>query len=92
MTMTCKLNHRRRLPRRQSRGGYLYIAVLFTSLIVAASVAASLSLSTGSLRSDIDRINRHRRTTARRDRNPSHRFGDEQRRRLANRQGQWGVF
>ncbi len=59
MTMTCKLNHRRRLPRRQSRGGYLYIAVLFTSLIVAASVAASLSLSTGSLRSDIDRINRH---------------------------------
>ena len=43
---------------RRRRSGYVYIAVLFTSLIVAASVAASLSLSTSSMRADIDRINR----------------------------------
>ena len=40
------------------RGGYLYVAVLFTALIVAAAVAAALNLSTGSLRAENERINR----------------------------------
>lgn len=44
--------------RHHRRGGYLYVAVLFTALIVSASVAASLTLSTGKLRADNDRINR----------------------------------
>ncbi len=50
--------HNRRSPSAR-RQGYLYVAVLFTALIVAASVAASLTLSTGSLRAENDRINRN---------------------------------
>ena len=55
------VNRQRRKKRSRDcrrRHGYLYVAVLFTALIVAASVTASLTLSTGSLRSDNDRINR----------------------------------
>ncbi len=43
-------------PRR--RGGYVYLAVLFTTLVVVASVAAALSISTSSLRSENDRSRR----------------------------------
>ncbi|MGB7346808.1 MAG: hypothetical protein WBD20_21480 [Pirellulaceae bacterium] len=44
--------------RSRRRGGYLYVAVLFTSLIIVAVVTASLTLSTASTRSEFDRINR----------------------------------
>ncbi len=37
--------HTRR-RRRDARGGYLYVAVLFTALIVAGAVATALSLDT----------------------------------------------
>ena len=37
------------------RGGFLYVAVLFTTLIVMASVTAALSISTANLRSESDR-------------------------------------
>ncbi len=40
------------------RGGYVYLAVLFTSLIVAASVAAALSISLSTLRGENDRTHR----------------------------------
>jgi hypothetical protein len=40
------------------RGGYVYLAVLFTSLIVVATVAAALSISTLNLRSESDRSGR----------------------------------
>ncbi|TWU07536.1 hypothetical protein [Stieleria varia] len=43
---------------RLCRAGYVYLAVLFTALIVSAAVAASLSVSTSGLRSQIDRVNR----------------------------------
>ena len=45
-----------RVPLR--RGGYLYLAVLFTTLIVVSVVTATLSLSTSHTRSEIDRVNR----------------------------------
>ena len=44
--------------RTYQRGGYLYIAVLFTTLIVVSVVTASISLSTSRSRANIDRVNR----------------------------------
>ncbi len=44
----------------KQRTGYVYIAVLFTSLIVAVAVAGALSLSTLEERTKFDRINRMR--------------------------------
>ncbi len=44
-------------PRQPSRG-FLYIAVLFTALLVMAAVTAALSISTANLRSESDRSNR----------------------------------
>ena len=41
---------RRRRARRKRRGGYLYVAVLFTSLIVAGSIATALSLDTARIK------------------------------------------
>ncbi len=46
-----------RTPRR-TRHGYLYVAVLFTTLIVVATVSVSLSISTASLRSETNRDHR----------------------------------
>lgn len=43
------------LPRKRARRGYVYIAVLFTTLIVMATVTAALSISTSRLRGEIDR-------------------------------------
>ncbi|NNE00245.1 MAG: hypothetical protein HKN47_23240, partial [Pirellulaceae bacterium] len=40
------------------RAGYLYVAVLFTTLIIVATVTAGLSLSTANTRGEIDRIDR----------------------------------
>ena len=42
----------------RSRSGYVYVAVLFTTLIVVATVGVSLSVSTASLRSEMDRNDR----------------------------------
>lgn len=44
----------RHLPR-QMRPGYLYVAVLFTTLIVMATVSVSLSVSTANLRAENNR-------------------------------------
>ncbi|WP_145391908.1 hypothetical protein [Stieleria neptunia] len=41
---------RTRLTRRKARGGYLYVAVLFTALIVAGAVATALSLDTARIK------------------------------------------
>lgn len=40
------------------RGGYLYVAVLFTSLVVMAAVTAALSISTSILKGETDRTSR----------------------------------
>ena len=53
----CFLNKKRRVTTHR-RSGYLYLAVLFTSLIIAAVATASLSLSTANNRSEINRANR----------------------------------
>ena len=47
--------HSRRV---RARDGYLYVAVLFTTLIVVASVTAALTVSTNSIRSEQDRGSR----------------------------------
>lgn len=49
-------HHRRR--RSPDRRGYIYLAVLFTSLVVVSTVAAALSISTASVRSANDRSHR----------------------------------
>ncbi|MCA9137838.1 MAG: hypothetical protein KDB00_13795 [Planctomycetales bacterium] len=47
MTLTTPVFRR---PRRGSRAGYLYVAVLFTSLIVAGAIATAISLDTTRLK------------------------------------------
>ncbi len=46
--------------RSRRRAGYIYLAVLFTALIVVAAVGAALAMSTASLRAENDRGSRHR--------------------------------
>ena len=43
---------------RNERSGYVYLAVLFSALIVSAAVAAALSVSTANVKSQVDRDNR----------------------------------
>ena len=50
-------NNRSRRQRRSSNG-YLYVAVLFTTLLVMAAVTAAVSISTSNLRGETDRAGR----------------------------------
>jgi Tfp pilus assembly protein PilX len=52
------LQRRKSLQRAKRRSGYLYVAVLFTTLIISAVVTASLTVSTSNARSSADRSNR----------------------------------
>ncbi|WP_182865498.1 hypothetical protein [Stieleria mannarensis] len=45
-----RLSPTTRRPRHRTRGGYLYVAVLFTALIVAGSVATAISLDTARIK------------------------------------------
>lgn len=50
-----RLDRERRLPRRGQRDGFLYVSILFTSLVVSITVAASLTLSMSHARRTGDR-------------------------------------